>query len=87
MECLFEILFELIVGGSLDGAADSEWPKAVRIGLLIFATLVYVAITAFFVWLFLTSGPVVVKVVSAGVVLLFVGGFAALWRKVMKAKK
>lgn len=87
MEFLFEILLELIVGGSLDGAADSELPKAVRIGLLIFATLVYAAITAFFIWLFLTSGSAVVKVVSASVVLLFVGGFGALWRKVMKMKK
>ena len=87
MEFLVELLFELIVGGSLDGAADSELPKAVRIALLILATLVYVAITAFFIWLFLTSGSAVVKVVSAGTVLLFICGFVSLWRKVMKAKK
>ena len=87
MELLFEILFELIVGGSLEVAADHEFPKPVRVGLLMFATLVYVAVTVFFLWLLWTSNSVIVKVISAGVVLLFICAFFSLWRKVLKAKK
>lgn len=87
MELLFEILFELIVGGSLEGAADHDLPKPLRIGLLIFVTLVYVAFAAVFIWLLWTAKSVIVKVISAGVILLLIGVFFALWRKVLKAKK
>lgn len=84
MELLFEILFELLVGGSVEGANDNELPKGIRIGLLIFASLVYLLLTAFFIWLFLTSGNMVLKILSAGVALFFVAGLIFLWRKVMK---
>ena len=84
MELLFEILFELLVGGSVEGANDNELPKGSRIGLLIFASLVYLLLTAFFIWLFLTSGNMVLKILSAGVALFFVAGLIFLWRKVMK---
>lgn len=84
MELLFEILFELLVGGSVEGASDNELPKGIRIGLLIFASLVYLLLTAFFIWLFLTSGNMVLKILSAGVALFFVAGLIFLWRKVMK---
>lgn len=84
MELLFEILFELLVGGSVEGANDNELPKGIRIGLLIFASLVYLLLTAFFIWLFLTSGNMVLKILAAGVALFFVAGLIFLWRKVMK---
>lgn len=84
MELLFEILFELLVGGSVEGANDNELPKGVRIGLLIFASLVYLLLTGFFVWLFLTAESMVLKVLSAGVALFFVVGLIFLWRKVIK---
>lgn len=87
MELLFEILFELVVGSSLDGANDSELPKGLRIGLLIFVSLIYAIFTAFFVWLLLTADNILLKVISGGVVLLIVGVFIILWRKVIKAKK
>lgn len=84
MELLFEILFELLVGGSVEGANDNELPKGVRIGLLIFASLIYLLLTGFFVWLFLTAESMVLKVLSAGVALFFVVGLIFLWRKVIK---
>ena len=84
MELLFEILFELLVGGSVEGANDNELPKGIRSGLLIFASLVYLLLTAFFIWLFLTSGNMVLKILSAGVALFVVAGLIFLWRKVMK---
>lgn len=87
MELLFEIIFELVVGGSIDGANDNQLPKAVRIGLLIFATLIYVAFTVFFICLMCSSENTFVKVLSAGIVMLFVGVFISLWCKVLKAKK
>ncbi len=87
MELLFEIIFELAVGGSIDGANDNQLPKAVRIGLLIFATLIYVAFTVFFIWLMCSSENTFVKVLAAGIVMLFVGVFISLWCKVLKAKK
>lgn len=84
MELLVEILFELLVGGSVAGANDNELPRGIRIGLLIFASLVYLLLTGFFVWLFLTAENMVLKVLSAGVALCFVAGLIFLWRKVMK---
>lgn len=87
MEFLFELLFELVVGGSICGANDSELPKGLRIGLLVFASLIYAIFTAFFVWLLLTSEKILLKVISGGVVVLFVGVFIALWCKVIKTKK
>ena len=87
VELLFEIIFELVVGGSIEGANDNELPKVVRIGLLIFTTLIYVAFTAFFVWLLWSSENVFVKILAAGIVMLFVGVFISLWCKVLKARK
>lgn len=87
MELLFEIIFDLVVGGSLDGANDNELPKAVRIGLLIFATLLYVTFVVFFIWLLWTSENAFVKILAIGIIMLFVGVFISLWRKVLKAKK
>lgn len=88
MELLFEIILELVVGGSLDGANDNELPKVVRIGLLIFATLIYVAFIVLFIWLIWTSEKnAFVKILATGIVMLFVGVFIFLWRKVLKARK
>lgn len=87
MEFLFELLFELIVGGSIEGASDSTLPKAVRMGLLIFATLIYVVLTAFFICLLWKSESIIVKVLAAGVIILFVGVLISLWHKVLKARK
>ena len=87
MELLFEIIFELVVGTSIEGANDNELPKAVRIGLVIFASLIYVIFTVFFVWLFWSSENTLVKVIAAAIVVLFVGVFISLWRKVLKARK
>lgn len=87
VELLFEIIFELVVGGSIEGANDNELPKVVRICLLIFATLIYIAFTAFFVWLLWSSENVFVKILAAGIVMLFVGVLISLWCKVLKARK
>lgn len=87
MELLFEIIFDLVIGGSIEGANDNELPKGVRIGLLIFATLVYVALMMLFIWLLWTSENIFVKILAAGIVMLFVGVFISLWRKVLKARK
>lgn len=87
MELLFEILLELIIGGSLEGVNDSELPKGLRIGLLIFSSLIYLLFTAIFVWLLFTSEHILLKVISGAVVLFFIGVFVFLWIKVIKAKK
>lgn len=87
MELLFEIIIDLVVESSLDGVNDSRLPLGLRIGLLVFASLIYILFTGFFVWLLLTEENIIVKVISAGVILLFVGVFISLWRKVMKAKR
>lgn len=87
MELLFEIIIDLVVGSSLDGVNDSRLPVGLRIGLLFFASLIYILFAGFFVWLLLTEENIFVKVISAGVVLLVVGVFTVLWRKVMKAKR
>ena len=87
MEVLIELILELLIGGSLEGANDSSLPKGVRLGLLIFATLLYIVFTAFFVLLFFDLDNLFGKIISAGVVLFFVGEFIYLWCKVLKAKK
>lgn len=86
MELLFELLLELIVGGTMDGAADKSLPKGVRIVFLILATILYVGFSVFFVWLLCSSDSTTVKVLSAGIVLFFVGTFVYLWRKIAKEK-
>lgn len=87
MELLLELLFDLVVGGSLDGVNDSKLPRGLRIGLLIFASLIYAIFTAFFVFLLLTAENIFLKVISGGIVLLVIGVFIFLWHKVIKAKK
>lgn len=87
MELLIELLLELVVGVTLEGANDSELPKGIRIGLLIFATLIYVAFVALFVALFLTLENVFGKIISAGVVVFFIGAFIHMWRKALRAKE
>ncbi len=87
MDLLIELILELVVGATLEGANDSELPKGLRIGLLIFATLIYIAFVALFVGLFLTLENVFGKIISAGVVIFFIGGFIHMWRKALKAKE
>lgn len=87
LELIVEFILEVVVGGSIEGVSDSKLPKGVRIGLLIFATLIYVAFTAFFIYLSFVEDNIVVKVISIGVVIFFVGLFVSLWRKVLKARK
>lgn len=87
MELLFEILFELVIGGSLEGVNDENIPYGLRIGLLIFASLIYTVFTALFVWLLLTAENIFLKAVSGIVTLLLVGVFIALWCKLIREKK
>lgn len=87
MEFLFELIFEILVGGSVEAAADKELPKRVRIGFLFFATLVYIGLVAVVVWLLCTTESVAGKVLAAVVLLIFVGGMIGLWYKVLKARK
>lgn len=86
MELLVEIIIELVLGGSIDGAADEGLPRWARIALLTFATLAYVAITLGFVWMLWSAEGILVKIILAGIVLLFVAAFIHMWRKVAKAK-
>ncbi len=86
MELLFEILFEVIIGGSLEGASDSTLPKGVRIGLLVFASLIYSALTALFVWQFFIAKDIVLKIISGGVAALFIGLFFVLWCRLIRGK-
>lgn len=87
MELLFEILFELIVGGCIEGSTDKKLPKRARIGFLFFATLIYIGLVAVVIWLLCTTESIIGKVLAAVVLLIFVGGIIGLWYKVLKARK
>lgn len=87
MEFLIEFILALVIEGSLEGANSRGLPKSVRIVLLMIVTLVYIAFTIFFVGLFLTLDNIFGKILSAGVVLFFIGVLIYLWCKVMKAKE
>ena len=84
MEILLEFLFEFVVGGCIEGAEERALPKGVRIACLVFASLVYVLFTIFFVWLFFDSERVAVKVLAGAIVVFFIGFFMFLWYKVLK---
>lgn len=87
MEVILELLVELVVGGSLEGANDRELPMRLRIGLLIFASLIYAFFAVFFVWLLLTAESICLKIIAGGVLVFEVSSFVGLWRKVLKEKK
>lgn len=87
MELLFEFLVEILVGGSLEGVIEPDLPKGIRIGLLIFSTLLYMLFSVFFVWLLITSESIVLKLLSGVIVLFIIGVFIFLWHKTIVAKK
>lgn len=87
MGLIFEIIVEVIVGGSVEGANDNGVPKGVRIGLLILATVIYIAFAVFLIGMAWIEYDAFGRVLSGGIVILFVGVFARLWYKVIKAKK
>lgn len=86
LELLFEILFEVIIGGSLEGANDSALPKWLRICLLIFASVIYAALTVLFVWQLFIAKDMVLKIILGGVVALFIGLFVVLWCRLIRTK-
>ena len=86
MEILLEFLLEVIIGGAFDVADDEEVPKRFRIGCLSFVTLIYLVFVGLFVYLLVGTAEVVVKVISAGVLLLFAVAFIKVWRNVIKSK-
>ncbi len=87
IEFLIEIILELTVGWGVEVANDCKLPRKVRIGWLVFVTLVYLVLVGLCVWLVITSDYVWGRVLSAGVVLFLVGMFVHFWRKVLKAKE
>ena len=87
MELLFQILFELLIGGSLDFAMDDETPKFIRIGLLIFVSLFYSGMSVLFLCLLWITDSILLKVFLLGIVLFFIYMFVSLWRKVLRAKR
>lgn len=87
MEFLFELLGELIVGGSLDAANDNTIKPRTRIIFLIFVTLVYGGLGGFFLFGVIRGEGIFLKVLCAGVVILFYSLLFMLWYKFFKAVK
>ena len=87
IEFIIEFILEFTVGWGVEVANDCKLPRKVRIGWLFFVTLVYIALTGFFVWLVITLDNLFGKIISAAVVFFFVGMLIYFWRKVIKAKE
>lgn len=80
------ILDAAVVWG-VEVANNCKFTRKVRIGWLIFVTLVYIALVGYSIWLVITLDKILWKVLSAALVLFLVGMFVQLWRKVLKAKE
>ena len=88
MEVLFELIVELVLDWTIYDTDDEiKMPRSLRIGLLILAVLVYIALIVGLVLLLINSDNTFIKVIIAGAVLFFVGMIISLWRRVMKARK
>lgn len=87
IEFLIGLILDLAVIWGVEVANDCKLPRRVRIGWLIFVTLVYIALIGYGVWLVITLDKILWKVLSAALVLFLVGMFVHFWRKVLKAKE
>lgn len=87
MEYILQIILDLVVEFSIVGVSGDKLSEKIRIFLSVVASLVDVMFIAFSVWLFWSNSAIWVKVVSAGMVVFFIGDLISMWRKVLKEKR
>ena len=82
MDFIFEILFELIVEGSLEAAGDKRVPMVIRVLACVFLIVIFGGIAALCIVSGITDKNWIVG--AAGGVLLIIMGFTA-WKLRSKA--
>ena len=87
MDILIEILLEIIIGGTVEGATSEAVPKGVRYALLIFVSLLMLAVIVGCVWLFIISQKIIIKILLLGLAILFIVFLSSMWNKLLKFKK
>lgn len=86
MELLIELLFELFVGGSIEAVNDDEIPRLIRIGLLIFVSLVYLIFILLLLWILFNTQSIFIKVLMFGIIVFLIFSFVKLWKKVLNCR-
>jgi len=81
MEIILEILFELIVEGSIGAVGDKKIPVPIRILAAVFLLLLFGAVVGAFIYIGISEGSWIA--VAAGIAIALITVFA-IWRTVRK---
>lgn len=81
MEIILEILFELIVEGSIGAVGDKKIPVPIRISAAVFLLLLFGAVVGAFIYIGISEGSWIA--VAAGIAIALITVFA-IWRTVRK---
>lgn len=81
MEIILEILFELIVEGSIGAVGDKKIPIPIRISAAVFLLLLFGAVVGAFIYIGISEGSWIA--VAAGIAIALITVFA-IWRTVRK---
>lgn len=87
MDFLIELMLEIVIGGSIEGAAGDKVPQGIRIVLMIFISIIFLIFTGVLVWLIFVSKNILVKILLAGVAVLLIVGLINLWSRFIKRQK
>ena len=81
MEIILEILFELILEGSIGAVGDKKIPVPIRILAAVFLLLLFGAVVGAFIYIGISEGSWIA--VAAGIAIALITVFA-IWRTVRK---
>ena len=87
LEIIVEFIMELFLEAGLEGAENTKLPRKVRIGCMIFSSLLLIAFIIALGYLFLAWENIILRIIAIGVILLVVSILISLWWKFLKSSK
>lgn len=84
MEIIFDILFELIVEGSIGAVGDKKVPLALRILAAVFLTVIFGGLVGVLVYIGIDEKKWIILIIGVVIALAVIG---AVWQTVRKHRK
>lgn len=86
IEFIIDFFADLVTDGAQEVVNEKRIPKGIRIFALVVLTLVYMAVFALFVWVFVQCEEWLVRCFSAGMVILIMALVVKSWHKLIKGR-
>lgn len=87
IEFVMELVLDIVIGGALEFVKDEHIPKGIRIGLLIFLSIFYIAFLVVLAVISIESNSILFQGIILLLAILFSFLFITLWIRVIKWRR